>query len=371
MPISQPSHGTVFERYDRGRGGQRLVTPGRRMLLRRPGDQMTSLLLALLSLSSLSSFLQEAVDRGDVAGVVALVISDDRITYHEAFGKQDAGRDAPIDRGSIFRIASMTKPITSVAALTLVDEGKLALDDRVDKYLPDFHPQVITNVDLPAATYNLRAPIRPVTVRHLMTHTSGIGYDWSDPRAALVYKKSGSSLTTLLHEPGERWTYGEGTAVLGQIVAKVSGQPLDAFFASRIFEPLGMRDTSFAVPGEKRNRVVTVQHRKDGRLVETPLPAELRGRARGDGGLYSTAADYGAFLRALLDGQLVSPTSLRALTTNQLGNMVVQLQPTADPETSRPYPLGAGSDGWSLGFQIASAPRPGARRRSTGSYSWA
>ena len=332
---------------------------------------MTSLLLALLSLSSLSSFLQEAVDHGDVTGVVALVISDERIIYHEAFGKQDVGRGVPMERGSIFYIASMTKPITSVAALMLVDEGKLALDDRVDKYLPDFHPQVIADVDAAAGTYRLRAPARPITVRHLMTHTSGIGYSWSDLRPALVEKKSGSSLLTLLHDPGERWTYGEGTTILGQIIAKISGQPLDAFFASRIFGPLGMRDTSFAVPGEKRSRVVTVQQRKAGRLVEAPLPAELRGDPRGDGGLYSTAADYGAFLRALLDGHLLSPTSLRALTTNQLGALVVQLQPTADPETARPFPLGAGSDGWSLGFQIASTPPPGAHRRSAGSYGWA
>src|SRR5438445_2665960 len=151
---------------------------------------MTSLLLALLSLSSLSSFLQEAVDHGDVTGMVALIISDERIMYHEAFGKQDVGRDVPMDRGSIFRIASMTKPITSVAALMLVDAGKLALDARVDKYLPDFRPQVITDVDEAAGTYRFRPPARPVTVRQLMMHTSGIGYSWSDPRLALVEKKS-------------------------------------------------------------------------------------------------------------------------------------------------------------------------------------
>src|SRR5207302_6875580 len=159
--------------------------------------------------------------------------------------------------------------------------------------------------------------------------------------------------------------------VLGQIVEKVSGQRLEAFFAARIFGPLGMRDTSFAVPDEKRNRVVTVQERKDGKLVETPLPAELPAKPRGDAGLYSTATDYGSFLRALLDRRLVTPTSLHALTTNQLGKLVVQLQPTADPESSRPYPLGAGLDGWSLAFQIASAPTPESHGRSAGSYSWA
>jgi methyl acetate hydrolase len=329
------------------------------------------LLLALLSASPLSSFLQEAVERGDVAGVVALVISDGVIVYHEAFGKQDVGRSIPMARDSIFRIASMTKPITSVAAMMLVDEGKLRLDDLVDKYLSDFHPQVITDVDLTAGTYRLRPPAGRVTIRHLMTHTSGIGYDWSDPRAALVEKKTRSAATTLLHDPGERWTYGEGTTVLGLVVEKITGKPLDEFFASRIFGPLGMRQTGFSVPAEKRDRVVTVQQRKDGKLIEKPLRAELSGKARGDGGLYSTAADYGSFLRALLDKRLLSAGSLHALTTNQLGNLLVQSQPTAEPELARPFPLGAGIDGWSLGFQIASSSPAGAHRRSTGSYSWA
>jgi CubicO group peptidase (beta-lactamase class C family) len=147
---------------------------------------MTCLLLALVSVSSLSSFLQEAVDRGDVPGVVALVISGDRVVYHEAFGKQDVGRGVAMERGSIFRIASMTKPVTSVATLMLVDEGKLGLDHRVDEYLPDFHPQVIAEVDAAAGRYRLRPATRPLTVRHLMTHTSGVGYSWSDERCIAV-----------------------------------------------------------------------------------------------------------------------------------------------------------------------------------------
>src|SRR5213078_1345737 len=146
----------------------------------------------------------------------------------------------------------------------------------------------------------------------------------------------------LLHDPGERWTYGEGTTVLGHVVEKVSGQPLDQFFTARVFGPLGMRDTGFSVPSEKRDRVVTVQQRKDGKLDERPLRAELTGKPRGDGGLYSTAADYGSFLLALLHARLVSTGSMRALTTNQLGKLLVQLQPTTDPETARPYPLGGG-----------------------------
>ena len=204
------------------------------------------LLLALLSASPLSSFLQEAVKRGDVAGVVALVVAGDRVVYHKAFGKQDVGRDIAMRGDSIFYIASMTKPITSVAAMMLADEGKIALDDRVDKYLPDFHPQVITNVDLAKATYSFRDPVRPVTVRHLMTHMSGIGYDWSDSRLAMVEMKSGSSLATLLHDPesggrmaralqswgkssrrfrGSRWTHSSRAASSGPLACATPGSP--------------------------------------------------------------------------------------------------------------------------------------------------
>jgi CubicO group peptidase (beta-lactamase class C family) len=203
-----------------------------------------------------------------------------------------------------------------------------------------------------------------------MTHVSGIGYSWSDARLAVFEERTKSpALGVLLHEPGERWTYGAGTRVLGEVIEHVSGMPLEAFFASRLFGPLGMVDTSFRVPAEKRDRVATVHQRKDGKLVERPLPAEIAGTPRGDSELYSTAADYASFMRALLDEKLVSAKSMHALTTNQIGKLRVQMQPTANAGWSRPFPLGAGSDGWSLGFQIASAGGP--HRRSAGSYSWA
>ena len=211
-----------------------------------------------------------------------------------------------------------------------------------------------------------------------MTHTSGIGYAWSQPPVGLAQIKTGllEAELPLLHEPGEKWAYGANTRVLGDIVAKVSGQPIDAFLRARILEPLGMRETAFDVPEEKHARVVTVHQRTNGTLAELPNPATLAVAVRGDGGLYSTARDYSAFLRMLLNGgradgrRLLAEQSMQALTHNQIGSLVVEQQPVFDKERSRPYPLGAGSDKWSLGFQIA-ARSPGAHRRSPGSYSWA
>jgi CubicO group peptidase (beta-lactamase class C family) len=274
----------------------------------------------------------------------------------------------------------MTKPITSSAAMMLVDEGKLRVDDRVDAYLPAFRRrEVFAKVNEAARTYETRPAARPITVKHLMTHTSGIGYAWSQPAVGMAQIKTGllEPDLPLLYEPGEKWAYGANTRVLGDIVAKVSGQPIDSFLRARIFEPLGMRETGFDVPPEKHARVVTVSQRTNGVLAEQPNPATLAVAVRGDGGLYSTARDYSAFLRMLLNGgriegrRLISAQSMEALTHNQIGNLVVEQQPVFDKERSRPYPLGAGSDKWSLAFQIAAPRSPAGNRRSPGSYSWA
>lgn len=329
--------------------------------------------------AALSGFLQSAVTRGDIPGVVALVVGPDGVLYHEAFGKLDVARNVAMPRDAIFRIASMTKPLTSTAVMMLIDEGKLKLDDRVDAYLPAFRaPQVITNVNEAAGTYATRPARGPITIHHLLTHTSGIGYAWSQPPIALAQKKTGlpEPELPLLHDPGSRWAYGASTRVLGDIVTKVTGQRIDEFLRARIFAPLGMRDTAYDVPAANHQRVVTLHQRMNGRLVEQRNPESLAVAVRGDGGLYSTALDYSAFLRMLLNGgrsggtRLLSQGSMHELTRNQIGSLVVEQQPVADAARSKPYPLGAGADKWSLGFQLA-APRAGAANtRSPGSYSW-
>lgn len=330
--------------------------------------------------SALSSFFEGAVVRGDVPGVVALVVNRDGLLYHEAFGKLNVARGIDMPRDAIFRIASMTKPLTSVAILMLAEQGKLGLDDRVSRYVPALTTRpVISRFNETDASHQTRPASRPITIRHLLTHTSGIGYAWSDPRLSLLQKKTGLGETELplLHDPGQKWTYGASTRVLGEVIEKISGQPLDAFLRARIFEPLGMNDTFYAVPQEKAARVATVHQRASGRLTEQPNPPALPATIRGDGGLYSTAGDYSLFLHMLLNrgqvGQvrLLTERSVREMTQNQIGSLVVDEQPAADSARAKPYPLGAGMDKWGLAFQIAAPKSPNPNMRSAGSYSWA
>jgi methyl acetate hydrolase len=330
--------------------------------------------------SALSTFLRDSVAAGDVPGVVAMVVSADRVLYHGAFGKLNvaAGVDMPLD--AIFRIASMTKPMTSTAVMMLVEEGKLKLDDEVSRYLPRFaSPMVLTTVDPARGTFETRPAARAMTIRHLLTHTSGIGYSWSDPGLAVAQratKATNDSELPLVNDPGERWTYGASTRVLGDIVQVVTGQRIDAFLDARLARPLGMVDTAFDVPAAKHGRTVTVHQRTNGRFVERPNPASLAVVVRGDGGLYSTAADYARFLQFVLNrgkvgaGRLLSEDLVAQMTSNQVGPIRVRLQPVADAARTRPFPTGVGEDTWGLGFQIASkAPTTPGRR--PGSLTWA
>ncbi len=227
----------------------------------------------------LSSFLEQAVHRGDVPGVVVLVTTPDRVLYHEAFGTMNSAQHVPMRKDAIFRIASMTKAITSTAVLMLMEKGKLKLDDDVAQFLPAFRkPKVISRIDLAARTYETRSATRPITIRQLLTHTSGIGYSWSDPGLNMIEQLTKSSDLPLVHEPGERWTYGASTKVLGDLVEKLSGKKLDVFCEERIFRPLGMRETAWSVPPGKNARAATVHRRENGRTTEVPNPAKLEPR---------------------------------------------------------------------------------------------
>lgn len=328
----------------------------------------------------LSRYLASAFDRGDLPGVVTLVVGRDGILYEGAAGKLDVARNVDMPANAIFRIASMTKPITSVAVMMLVESGKLGLDDPVSKYLPDFENRhVISTFSAADGTYQSRPAKRAITIRHLMAHTAGIGYAFSNPIVARLVQRTQKSETELplLHDPGDKWTYSPSTRVLGQVVETISGQPLDVFLRDRILEPLRMSDTSFAVSPEKLSRVVTVHRRVDGKLVEEPNTPTQRAPVRGDGGLYSTARDYGLFLRALLNGgslpsaKLLGARSVDLMGENQIGPIVVAEQPAADPARTRPFPLGAGRDKFGLGFQIATRDERYASLRSPGSLSWA
>jgi CubicO group peptidase (beta-lactamase class C family) len=220
-------------------------------------------------------------------------------------------------------------------------------------------------------------------VRHLLTHTSGIGYAFSSPTLARLLQGTSKSEweVPLLHEPGEKWTYGASTRLLGYIVEKISGTTLETFFQESLFKPLGMVDTSFAVPAAKQSRVAAV-HARVGESIQVqsdspPPPVTVPVPARGDGGLYSTAKDYGMFVRMLLNGgklgdaRILSEKSVKLMGENHIGSIFVEQQPVGIPARTKPFPLGAGRDKFGLGFQIAASGPEAEVYRRAGSLSWA
>ena len=332
---------------------------------------------------ALSRQLSDAVARGDTPGVVALVVGRDGVLYEGAAGKLAVAHNIAMPVNAIFAIASMTKPVTSVAIMMLLEEGKLSLDDPVSKYLTGFdNLRVITKFNEKDATYETRPAKRPMTIRHLLTHTSGIGYAFTNPieyQLTQATKKNEWELP-LLSDPGEKWHYSASTRVLGMIVEKITGTSLEDYYQQRIFKPLGMVDTSYAVPAAKQSRVPTQHSRVNGLLQEqprAPIPSTPTPPFRGDGGLYSTVQDYGKFVRMMLNGgylasaQILSESSVKMMGENNIGAIFVDLQPDADKQRTRPFPLGAGHDKFGLGFQIASGDPQDAKYRSPGSLSWA
>lgn len=331
--------------------------------------------------AALSALLNAAVAAGDLPGVVAMVVDRDRVLYHEAFGKLNVARDIPMPKDAIFNIASMTKPVTSVAVMMLIEQGKLALDDPAGMYVPELQtPVVVSRINEAAGTFETRPASRPMTIRQLLTHTSGMAYTFSSRDLAFVQKVTGEAdplKQPLVHEPGERWTYGASTRVLGLIVEKITGERIDRFLGDRIHRPLGMVDTGYEVPPGKYVRVATRHQRgADGILSESQNPPQLPVTIQGDGGLYSTAADYGRFVQMLLQegrlgrARLLESRTVREMVRNHVGPIVVQTQPSTNLNLSRPFPLGAGADKWGLGFQLAAPGSTRAGLRKPGSYTW-
>jgi CubicO group peptidase (beta-lactamase class C family) len=329
--------------------------------------------------TALSTFLKSATDRGDVPGVVVAVVDKNGVLYNEAFGKSSTVKNTPMTKDTIFNMASMTKPITSAAIMILVDEGKLKLDDEVAKYLPKWKdPQVISKFNEADASFETRPAKRQITIRHLLTHTSGIGYGFASPMLTKIMEKTKKSEmdSPLLFDPGESWAYGASTRVLGLVVEAVSGQKIDAYLQARILGPLGMNDTSYLVPTTKYSRVVAVNARDaSGKFEERPVPATIPATVQGDGGLYGTASDYGLFLRMLLNRgtlngkRILSDQSAKLMLEPASGTVVVKEQQSANLSLSRNFPVGAGKDKWGLGFQLAAEKQP--NRRSPGSGTWA
>ena len=339
--------------------------------------------LSAAGAAALTQQLHDSVRRGDTPGVAALVVDREGVLFEGTAGQLDIAKGTAMPANAIFSIASMTKPVTSVAIMMLMEAGKLQLDDPVSKYLDGYaNLQVITTFNEQDVTYETRPARKAMTIRQLLAHTSGIGYSFTNPiEFALVNKtQKGEWELPLLNEPGDKWHYGASTRVLGFIVEKVTGEPLERWYQEHIFGPLGMVDTSYAVAPLKQSRVPTQYTRATGTIAplpQQPIPSAPTPPFRGDGGLYSTIHDYGRFVRMLLnDGTLgpariLSPASVKMMAENQIGAIFVERQPDANKQRTKPFPLGAGKDKFGLGFQIAANDPATKGYRSPGSLSWA
>ena len=321
----------------------------------------------------LEKVLRTAVDQKQVPGVVAMVATADGVAYEGAFD---------LTKDTIFAIASMTKPITSVAVMQLVEAGKVKLDEPAATYLPELSKVQV----LEGST--LRAPKSAVTVRQLLTHTSGFAYEFMNATLHdyVAQGKAPSSLaggdgflqSPLLSDPGTRWEYGISTDWLGRLVERVTGQSLEAYFRLKIFEPLGMQDSYFNVPVDKQARLAAVFRRTgDGGLTqEKPWTLEPVEFYSGGGGLYSTAADYMKFEQAILAGgelgnqRILSSETVSEMGQNQIGIHTLRPFSSVMPELiCDGTTLPGGLDKFGLGFALNSRASDGGRGANT--MSWA
>lgn len=283
-------------------------------------------------LKRIAGRMQSFVDQGAVAGVVTLVSHNGKVAAVDAVGMADKEKKAVMKPDTIFEVMSMTKPVVAVAILMLAEEGKLTLLDPVERHLPEFKGQLM--IEERDGQKVLKKPSRVITIRDLLTHTSGMREsppEWLGDIYQRYHKPLGEAVTVysqqpLLFEPGTKFQYSNtGMATLGRIIEVVSDQPFESFLADRIFAPLGMKDSFFFVPAEKAERIATIYQFDQGKLV-TSGDYKLRKGQRysmPEGGLYSTAADMANFYQMMLDGgrfggrRLLSPASIAAMTHNQ------------------------------------------------------
>ena len=323
--------------------------------------------------AELDNVLRMAVAQRRVPGVVAMVATADAVAYEGAFN---------MNKDTIFAIASMTKPVTSVAVMQLVEAGKVKLDDPAATYLPEVAKTQVLDGG------KLRAPKSQFTVRQLLTHTSGFGYEFMNRQLhdyvaqgkvpSMLAGGDGFLKAPLLFDPGARWEYGISVDWLGRLVEKMSGQSLEAYFRQRVFEPLGMEDTYFNVPPGKHPRLASLSQRKeDGGLAEQPRqPVKPVEFFSGGGGLFSTAADYLKFARALMAGgqlgqqRILTPESVAAMGTNQIGELGLRPFSSLVPQLAKDgAALPGGLDKFGLGFALNTQPLEKGRGANT--LSWA
>ncbi|MFT3937187.1 MAG: serine hydrolase domain-containing protein [Chitinophagaceae bacterium] len=343
-------------------------------------------------LGRIDAVVQDYVNKQWLNGAVIIVYRNNQLAYYKAIGYDDATKKTAMKKDEIFRIASQTKAITSTAIMMLFEEGKLLLDDAVSKYIPEFKKQgVLDKFNEADSSYTTVPAKREITIRDLLTHTSGIGYaQIGSKQMNAIYAKAGVvagigvgkilladkmkilGKLPLFHQPGEKFTYGLNTDLLGYLVEVVSGMPLDKFLSSHIFEPLGMKDTYFFLPKEKHSRLVTLYTTDSTEhAVKMADVISINGSFNGDypntdgtyfsggGGLSSTAYDYALFMRMLVNGgslngkKILSRTAVRMMTSNQIGDL----------ELSH-------GDKFGLGFELVTEASSAFTPASAGSFSW-
>ncbi len=335
-------------------------------------------------LARIDRVLQQAVDSGWVAGAAAFMARDSKIVYDKAFGYSDVEAKTPLATENIFRIASQTKAITSVAVMMLFEEGRFLLDDPISKYIPEFsRPGVVDKYNPADTSYTTIPAEREVTIRDLLTHTSGIDYAGiGSSMMNAIYAKAGIPTgfvsekinlgekiralgkLPLAHNPGERFTYGLNTDVLGYLVEVVSGESFDVYLKNHLFEPLGMDDTWFYLPEPKKERLVKVAAEDSGHrlgnfsndFVNYPLVDGTY--FSGGAGLSSTTRDYGIFLQMLLNKgeyngkRILARRTVDLMTCNQIGE------------------LSLGADKFGLGFQVTTEEGQKRYGITEGSFGW-
>jgi methyl acetate hydrolase len=339
-------------------------------------------------MKTIDAIFSEAVESKKMPGIVAMAATDKGVLYQGAFGRRELGKDAAMTLDTVVWIASMTKAITATAAMQLVERGKLALDAPASQLAPGLaKAQVLEGFDA-AGQPRLRAPKRPITLRQLLTHTAGFGYEiWRSEIARYQTATNTPGITTctnaalttpLLFDPGEGWEYGINIDWAGKMVEAASGQRLDAYLQSNVLGPLGMKDTSFKLSPSQRARLASVHQRDDkGALapIEFALPEDPEFHM-GGGGLNGTAPDYLAFAQMIMHGgrfngvQILLPETVDQMAQNHIGALEIGPMKTAMPGLSNDVELFPGmSKKWGLSFLINTAQAP--TGRSAGSLAWA
>ena len=342
---------------------------------------------SLTPMPGIDRLLQEYTADNRVPGAIALVAHDGKIVYRTAFGYDDTGAKTPLKPDAIFQIASQTKAITSIGLMLLYDEGKFQLDDPISKYLPAFrNPKVLATFNEKDSTYTTVPAKSEITIRQLFTHTSGIGYPIiGSKEARAIYAKAhipsgigtpAGTLATamnalgplpLMHQPGEKFTYGLSIDVLGYLIEVLSKQTLDQYLRTRLFEPLGMRDTYFYLPTDKQNRLAALYAENEAKAtikqsgmygMSPNYPKNKGTYFSGGAGLSSTIDDYAVFLQMLLNEgeykgrRYLKPATVRLITSNNMGAVE------------------QGQNKFGLGFSITTAKTADVSGLSVGSYEW-